>query len=310
MNNSEVIAVQKYRQNILNLIFTIRGKQVMIDENLADLYGIETKYLNRAVKRNPDRFPESFMFQLTKEEYEGLRSQNGTLDPNDALRFQSGTLKTGRGQHRKYLPYAFTEQGVAMLSGVLNTETAVRTSIYIMDAFVQMRHFLIENADLIKRIETVELKQVETDNKVHLLLETMEKKELKPRQGIFFNGQVFDAWKFMSDLVKNAKNSLILIDNYVDESVLSLFAKKKKTVTVDVYTKTISRALQQDANKFNTQYGGLTLHPFDISHDRFLLIDKTEVFHIGASLKDLGKKWFAFSMMDKDSLLIMDKLGV
>ena len=303
-------SVQKYHQNILNLIFTIRGKQVMIDEDLADLYGIETKYLNRAVKRNPERFPESFMFQLTKEEYEDLRFQNGTLKPDSSLRFQNGTLKTGRGQHRKYLPYAFSEQGVAMLSAVLKTETAVNTSVMIMDAFVKMRHFLLENAELLKRISAIEKKQISTDAKVQSLFKAMEKKELKPKQGIFFNGQVFDAWVFISDLVKNAKQSLLLIDNYVDETVLSLFAKKKKGVTVDIYTKNISRALQEDAKKFNVQYGGLALHKFDSSHDRFLLIDKTEVYHIGASLKDLGKKWFAFSKMDKDSLVIFKKLGV
>lgn len=306
MNNSEVIAVK----NIEQKIYTIRGKQVMIDENLADLYGIETKYLNRAVKRNPDRFPEAFMFQLTKDEFESLKYQNGTLDPNDALRFQSGTLKTGRGQHRKYLPYVFTEQGVAMLSAVLKTETAVKTSVMIMDAFVKMRHFLLENAELLKRISAVEKKQIVTDDKVKALLNAMDKRELKPKQGIFFNGQVFDAWMFISDLVKSAKNSLILIDNYVDETVLSLFAKKKKGVTVDIYTKTISRVLQQDAIKFNKQYGGLTLHQFAVAHDRFLLIDKTEVYHLGASLKDLGKKWFAFSKMDKDSLIILEKIGV
>lgn len=303
-------SIQKYQQHIINLIFTIRGRQVMIDKHLAELYGIETKYLNRAVKRNPDRFPESFMFQLTKEEFEGLRFQNGTIDPDESLRFPNSTLHTGRGKHRKYLPYAFTEQGVAMLSAVLNSETAVKASVMIMDAFVQMRHFLMENAGLLKRIQIVEVKQLETDSKVRLLFDAMEKKNLKPQQGIFFNGQVFDAWLFISDLVKKANNSLILIDNYVDETVLSLFVKKKKEVSVSIYTASISRALEVDANKFNAQYGGLSLHNFNASHDRFLLIDKTEVYHIGASLKDLGKKWFAFSKMDKHSLAIFDRLGI
>ncbi len=304
---SEIALTQKF---IESKIYTIRGKQVMIDEDLADLYGIETKYLNRAVKRNPGRFPESFMFQLTKKEYEGLRFQNGTSDETEILRFQNGTLKTGRGQHRKYLPYAFTEQGVAMLSAVLKTETAVATSVMIMDAFVKMRHFLLENAELLQRVRRIENKQLLTDEKVQMLLDAMDKNELQPKQGIFFNGQVFDAWLFVSDLVKSAKSNLILIDNYVDETVLSLFAKKKKSVSVDIYTKNINRSLQEDAKKFNTQYGGLTLHKFDVAHDRFLLIDKTEVFHIGASLKDLGKKWFAFSKMDKDSLVIMKKLAL
>jgi hypothetical protein len=303
-------SIQKYNKQIVDGIFTIRDKQVMLDLHLAGLYGIETKYLNRAVKRNPDRFPESFMFQLTKEEFENLRFQINAINTEDSLRFQNGTLKTERGRHRKYLPYAFTEQGVAMLSAVLNSETAVKTSIMIMNAFVEMRRFLMENADLLKRIQKVETKQVETDSKVQLLLNAMEKKEFRQQQGIFFNGQVFDAWVFISDVIKSAQSSLILIDNYVDETVLSLFAKKQKGVSVTVYTKNISRSLQEDAKKFNAQFSGLTLQPFDAAHDRFLMIDKTEVYHIGASLKDLGKKWFAFSKMNKASLLIFKKLGI
>ncbi|MBW6459293.1 MAG: ORF6N domain-containing protein [Bacteroidales bacterium] len=303
-------SMQKYMQQIINRIFTIRGKQVMIDEHLSELYDIETKYLNRAVKRNPDRFPESFMFQLTKEEHEKLKFLIGTSIEGDYLRFQNGTLNTGRGKHRKYLPYAFTEQGVAMLSAVINSETAIKTSVAIMNAFVEMRYFLMENADLLKRIEKVETRQIITESKVQLLLIAMEKKELKPRQGIFFNGQVFDAWVLISDLIRSAKSSLILIDNYVDESVLSLFTKKKKGVSVSIYTQNISRALKEDAKKFNEQFGGLSLNTFNASHDRFLLIDKTDAYHIGASLKDLGKKWFAFSRIEKDSLVIFKKLEV
>lgn len=299
---------QKYQLQIISLIFTSRDRQVMLDEHLADLYGIETKYLNRAVKRNPDRFPESFVFQLTKEEYESLRFQNGTSLENDALRFQNGTSNKRGG--RRYLPYAFTEQGVAMLSAVLNTETAIKMSVVIMDAFVKMRHFLMENASLLKRIQNIETKQIETESRVQLLFDAMEKQSLKPRQGIFFNGQVFDAWVFIGDLVKSAQTHLILIDNYVDETVLSLFSKKKKRVSVAIYTKNINRALQEDAKKFNDQYGGLSLHSFDAAHDRFLLIDNKEVYHIGASLKDLGKKWFGFSKIEKEALVIFEKLGI
>ncbi|HRS58815.1 MAG TPA: ORF6N domain-containing protein [Bacteroidia bacterium] len=301
-------SISRYEQDIVNLIFTIRGKQVMMDEHLADLYGIETKYLNRAVKRNPERFPEPFMFQLSKEEYDGLRFRIGTSIQDETLRFQNGTLNKRGG--RRYLPYVFTEQGVAMLSAVLNSETAIKMSIVIMDVFVKMKHFMLENAALLQRIHNIETKQIDTDNKVQLLLETMEKQALKPHQGIFFNGQVFDAWVFISDLVKSAQISLILIDNYVDETVLSLFAKKKKGVSVSIYTQNISRALQEDAKKFNSQYGGLSLHTFNASHDRFLLIDNTDVYHIGASLKDLGKKWFAFSKMEKSSVVIFQKLGI
>ncbi len=288
-------SIQKYQQYIINRIYNIRNKQVMLDEHLAELYGIETKYLNRAVKRNPERFPQAFMFQLTKKEYEDLRFQNGTSNERGG---------------RRYFPYAFTEQGVAMLSAVLNSETAVKTSVIIMHAFVEMRHFLLENANLLQRIQHVESKQIETDNKVQILLNAMEEKSLKPQQGIFFDGQVFDAWLFVSELIKSAQNSLILIDNFVDETVLSLFGKKNHNLKVTKYTKTIKRTLLEDVKRFNSQYGGLNISTFDASHDRFLLVDKTDAYHIGASLKDLGKKWFAFSKMGKDSLVIFEKLKI
>lgn len=281
--------------DIQKKILTIRGEQVMIDRDLAEFYGVQTKRLNEQVKRNVERFPESFCFQLSDNEKSELVAN---CDHLEHLKF-SPTL-----------PYAFTEQGVAMLSAVLKSETAVKMSVQIMNAFVAMRRFLVENAGLFQRLDKLELKQIDTSNKVNQILDAMQSKDLEPEQGIFFNGQVFDAWVFISDLVKKAKSSLILIDNYVDESVLSLFAKKKKGVTVDIYTRNISRALKEDVIKFTRQYGGLTLHKFDVSHDRFLLIDKTDVYHIGASLKDLGKKWFAFSKLEKDSLAIFEKLGV
>lgn len=301
-------SIKKYNQQIIERIFTVRNKQVMLDMHLAELYGIETKYLNRAVKRNPGRFPENFMFQLTKTEFEGLRFQFGTSNEAESLRFQNSTSNKRGG--RRYLPYAFTEQGVAMLSSVLNTEPAVKTSVMIMNAFLEMRHFLMENAGLLNRIQQVEIRQVETDSKVQLLLDAMEIKKLRPQQGIFFNGQVFDAWAFISDLIKSVRHSLILIDNYVDDTVLTLFSKKQPEVTVAVYSKNISKALQEDAKKFNAQYGGLSLHKFTQAHDRFLIIDHSDVYHIGASLKDLGKKWFAFSKMEKESVIIFEKLGI
>lgn len=296
-------------KDIENRIFTIRDRQVMLDSHLAEMYNIETKVFNQAVKRNIERFPESFRFQLTEKEWSSLRSQIVTLE-NEFLRSQNATLEDGRGKHRKYLPYVFTENGVAMLASVLKSETAIKTSIAIINAFVDMRRFIFKNAALFQRLEQIEIKQLKTDEKIELVFKALESKKIPPDKGIFFDGQVFDAWVFISDLVKNAKSSLILIDNYVDETVLSLFAKKKKTVSLSIYTKNISRALQEDAKKFNQQYGGLTLHAFDASHDRFLLIDETEVYHIGASLKDLGKKWFAFSKMDKESIVIFKKLGI
>ncbi len=291
-------------RNITGKILTIRNKQVLLDAHLADLYGIETKYLNRAVKRNPERFPDAFMFQLDQIEFDSLRFQFGTSNSSEAG--DPGQTKKRGG--RRFLPYAFTEQGVAMLSTVLNSETAIKTSIAIMNAFVEMRHFLLENAELLNRIQRIESKQIETDDKIQKLLSAMESREIKSNQGIFFNGQVFDAWMFAGDMIKSAKFSLELLDNYIDESVLSLFAKKREGVTVTIYTKQISKTLEEDAKRFNKQFGGLTINEFQYSHDRFLIIDNSEVYHIGASIKDLGKRWFAFSKMQKDSVTIIAKL--
>ena len=183
---------------IQNRIYTIRGVQVMLDMDLAQFYGTETKLLNRAVKRNSERFPEEFMFQLTEYEYEGIRSQLLTLKDSDNLRFQNGT-SSGHGG-RRYLPYAFTEQGIAMLSGVLKSETAIKTSIQIIKAFVAMRRLIVSNAQIFQRLDTLEIKQLETDQKIDHVLDAMESKEIQPKQGIFFDGQIFDAYKFGASL--------------------------------------------------------------------------------------------------------------
>lgn len=288
-------------------IFSLRGLQVMLDAELAELYGVETKVLNQAVKRNIERFPSEFMFQLAESDMENLRSQIATLN-DDSLRSQSVTLKSGRGQHRKYLPYVFTEQGVAMLSAVLKSETAVKVSIQIMSAFVAMRRFLQSNAQVFQRLDTLELKQIQTDKKVDRVLDALDEKTAIPKQGIFYDGQVFDAWKFVSDLVRSAKVSIILIDNYIDDCVLSLFSKRRKGLAVTVLTKNVTKQLEQDVQKFNAQYEPLSIKPFANSHDRFLIIDEKDIYHIGASLKDLGKKWFAFSKLDASSVCILEKL--
>jgi phage regulator Rha-like protein len=209
-------------------IHTIRGLQVMLDNDLAELYQVEAKNLNRAVKRNIERFPVEFMFQLTSEEH-------------NSLRFQIGTLNNTRGQHRKYLPFAFTEQGVSMLSAVLRSETAVQVSIQIMNAFVAMRRFIASNAQVFQRIVTLEVKQVETDKKIDKVLNAIESKDVHPKQGIFFNGQIFDAYRFVSDLFRAAKESIVIIDNYIDDTVLTHLAKRRENVTVTILTKTISK---------------------------------------------------------------------
>jgi hypothetical protein len=290
MENIELIEIE-------NRIFTIRGVQVMLDSHLAEMYQVETKILNRAVKRNEDRFPESFRFQITNIEYENLRFQIGTSN-EDSLRFQIGTLNKGRGQHRKYIPYVFTEQGVAMLSAVLRSETAVKVSIRIMHAFVEMRKLVLGNAALFQRLDRIEFKQMETDHKFEQVFKALESREQLPEKGIFYDGQVFDAWIFISDLIRGAKQSLILIDNYVDDTVLNLFTKRNKGVTATILTKNIGKQLANDLQKHNTQYEPIILKEFTAAHDRFLIIDETELYHLGASLKDLGKKWFAFSKMD------------
>ncbi|MCW9094685.1 MAG: ORF6N domain-containing protein [Ignavibacteriaceae bacterium] len=291
-------------------IYTIRNVQVMLDSDLAKFYGVETKQLNRAVKRNIDRFPEEFMFQLDDNEWESLRYQIGTSN-KDSLRYQNGTsIKKGG---RRYLPYVFTEQGVAMLSGVLKSDTAVKMSVQIISAFVAMRKFIINNAQIFQRIDIVERKQLkhemETDEKFEKVFNALQSKELEPKQGIFFDGQIFDAYKFVSDLIRKAEKSILLIDNFIDDTVLSLFTKRKKNVSVTIYTANLSKTLMTDLKKFNAQYHPVEVKEFKNSHDRFMIIDEEDVYHFGASLKDLGKKWFAFSKFEKKALQILDKLN-
>lgn len=277
-------------------IFTIRDVQVMLDVHLAELYQVETKVFNQAVKRNLERFPEAFRFQLTKSEWEILRSQ-----------FVTSNEDLEKGKYRRYMPYAFTEQGIAMLSAVLRSDVAVQVSIKIMQAFVQMRHTLLNNAGVIQRLENVERKQIEMSGQLEQVFLALEGN--KPRtQGIFFDGETFDAYAFVADLVRKAESSIILIDNYLDDSVLTLFSKRKLGVNVTLYTKTISRQLALDLERYNSQYEPITIKPFSQSHDRFLILDRTELYHIGASLKDLGKKWFAFSKMDLSTSKILEQL--
>ncbi|WP_407484807.1 ORF6N domain-containing protein [Elizabethkingia miricola] len=280
MENKPTIILQE----IQNLIYTIRGRQVMLDSALATLYGVETKNLNRAVKRNIERFPLSFCFQLTEDEAENLRCQIGT-----------SSLNYGG---RRYLPYAFGEQGIAMLSAVLRSEVAVKVSIEIMDAFVEMRRMLISNASLFHRLDKVEVKQLETDQKIEEIFKALESDKLHSEKGIFYDGQIFDAYTFVADIIRSAERSIILIDNYVDDTVLTLLGKRGQSVSATIYTKSIGNQLHLDLQRYNSQYPDIHIHTFAHAHDRFLIIDGTELYHIGASLKDLGKKWFAFSRMD------------
>lgn len=269
-------------QVIENRIYTMRGVQVMVDRDLAELYGVETKRLNEAVKRNIERFPDKFRFQLTDDEKLKLVA--------DCDRFK--LLK-----HSSSNPFVFTEQGIAMISAVLRSETAIEVSIRIMEAFVAMRKYLVANAQLFQRIDRLEMSQLETNHKLDVIFKQLEDKAIKDNQGIFFDGQIFDAYIFISRLIKQARREIILIDNYVDETVLTLLDKRAECVGATIYTHTVTKQLQLDVDKHNSQYQPITIKSFRESHDRFICIDE-KVYHIGASLKDLGKKWFAFSLME------------
>lgn len=273
--------------NIEPLIKVIRGQQVMLDKDLATLYGVETRVLNQTVKRNIERFPDDFRFELSREEC--LRSQI--------------VISNGRGGNR-YSTYAFTEQGVAMLSSVLRSKTAIEVNIQIMRAFVSMRHFMVNNASVFSRLETIEYHQLEmqqhqqeTDKRIDEVFRRLDEGNAKPKQGVFYNGQIYDAYTFVSGLIKSAKKRIVLIDNYVDETVLTLLDKRDNNVSAIIYTQQISRQFQLDIDRHNAQYAPIDVETFRLSHDRFLCIDD-DVYHIGASIKDLGKKWFGFSKME------------
>jgi phage regulator Rha-like protein len=288
--------VEKFDESIIrDRIYAIRGYQVMLDRDLAELYGVETKRINEAVKRNVERFPENFCFQLADHE-------------NDSLRSQFATLKKKRGQHEKYLPYAFTEHGVVMLSSVLRSERAIEINIKVVNAFIEMRKFIQANGQIFQRLDRVELKQIETDKKIDKVFEIMESKNSVPDQGIFFEGQVFDAYNFVSDLFRKAEKAIVIVDNYVDDTVLFHLTKIKKGVQVRIITKSISDQFRLDMKKFQEQYFTIEVKETKDIHDRFIIIDGDIVYHFGASLKDLGRKLFGFTKMDKAGLRLLDKI--
>ena len=280
--------------DIKSKIYTIRNQQIMLDSDLAELYQVETKQLNKSVNRNIARFPERFRFQLSKEEYETV------------LRFQNGTLKDSlsedrRGQHRKYLPFVFTEQGVSMLSAVLRSDIAIEVSIKIIDTFVEMKRVISSNELLFQRFERIEQKLSVHDDNFNQVFKALESRQETQKQMIFYNGELFDAYQFIADIIRSAKQSIVLVDNYIDDNTLTLFTKNQN-VDVLIYTHTISKQLKLDLEKYNAQYKPLEIKNFKNSHDRFLIIDNTVVYNIGASLKDLGKKMFAINKMDSFTL--------
>jgi hypothetical protein len=284
--------------NIKDKIYTIRNMQVMMDRDLAELYGVETRVLNQAVKRNIERFPDEFMFQMTNKELDNWKSQI--------------VISNKETMGLRKLPFVFTEQGVSMLSGVLKSEIAIKTSIAIIRTFISMRNFLLNNINIYQKIESLEKRQilyeVKTDTKINTILDAIEDKSMKAKSGIFYDGQMFDAYAFVSYIIKSAKKSIVLIDNYVDESVLLLLSKRASNCNVTIYTKNITKQLELDLKKYNSQYPTIEIKKFDLSHDRFLIIDENEFYHIGASLKDLGHKWFGFSKMEKETFEMMGRL--
>ena len=271
--------------SIKDKIYTIRNMQVMLDRDLAELYGVETKRINEAVKNNQDKFMDDFYFELTNNEFENLRSKNLTAN------FSKTRIN----------PKVFTEQGVSMLSAILRSEVAVNVSIKIIRAFVEMRKLISQNIALFERFERIENRLTIHDKNFNLLFKALEDKNNIPVQNIFFDGQIYDAYSFVNDLIKLANSEIVLIDNYIDDTVFTLFSKYPN-INFIIYTNNISKQLKLDFEKYSKQYKNIALKTFKSSHDRFLIIDKKDIYHLGASLKDLGKKWFAFSKMSLDSL--------
>ncbi len=292
-------------EEIKNLIYSIRGKQVMLDSDVAMLYHYPTKRINETVNRNKQRFPENFCFQLTDEEYEVLRCKDSIQENFDnSLRSQFATLNenVGRGKHRKYLPYVFTEQGIAMLSGLLKNDIAIQVSINIMNAFVEMRKFLMLNGQVFERLTSMEYKLLEHDKKFDEVFNQLQFEE-NIKQRIFFQGQIYDAYSLIIDIIKRANKKILIIDNYIDDSVLKMLAKKKKHVEVVILTSDKTNIQNIDIQKFNKQYPILKVSKTNKFHDRFIVIDNGEMYHLGASIKDLGKKCFGISKIEDKEII-------
>ena len=286
--------------NIQNLIYIVRGKQVMLDSDLAQLYQVETRTLNQSVKRNIKRFPEHYRFQITREEYENLKSQSVISSFDD-----------GNHGGRRKMPYVFTEQEIAMLSSVLRSDTAIQINIRIMDTFVEIRKYMANNALLYEKVNTIELKQLEyqkhTDEKFDKVFQYIED-HAEDEQKLLFDGQIYDAFSLIASLVQKAQREIILIDGYVDVGTLNLLAKKNTGVDVKIYTYSSAKLTDTDIANFNSQYPMLEVKRTQIFHDRFLVIDGNTVYHVGASIKDAGKKCFGISLW-QDPGMVADLLN-
>ena len=290
---NEDLNVVKYEENnIKNLIYTIRGKQVMLDSDVANLYNYKTKSLNLAVKRNIERFPEEFCFKLSEEEFKNLRFQFETLNK----KINNGNVT------RKYLPYVFTEQGIAMLAGVLKSDIAVNVSISIIKAFVAMKKFIYSNGQIFERLTNIEYKLLEHDKKFDEVFNQLQQEE-NIKQKIFFKGQIWDSYSLIVDIIKTAKTKIVIIDNYIDDTILKMLTKKNKEVEVVILTSNKSNIQNIDIQKFNKEYPILKISKTNKFHDRFIVIDNKELYHVGASIKDLGKKCFGINKIEDKSII-------
>ena len=300
-NENLIIKDDISNEEIKNLIYTIRGKRVMLDSDVAILYHYQTKRINEAVKRNKERFQENFCFQLTTEEIKNIKMPNVVLNlknENNWSQFATSS-KSENIKHRgkKYLPYVFTEQGIAMLSGLLKNDIAVQVSINIMNAFVEMRKFLIQNGQIFERLTNIEYKLLEHDKKFNEVFNQLQVEE-NIKQKIFFEGQIYDAYSLIIDIIKKANKKILIIDNYIDDSVLKMLTKKNNNVEVVILTSEKSNIQQIDIQKFNKEYPILKVAKTNKFHDRFIIIDNEEMYHLGASIKDLGKKCFGINKIE------------
>lgn len=284
-------------QPIQNCIYTMRGVQVMLDADLAEIYGVETRVFNQAVKRNARRFPSRFMFELTEEDWQNLKSQF--------------VMSSGHGGRRSR-PKVFTEQGVSMLSTVLKSDTAIEVSIRLMDAFVEMRKYIGQQLSLDQRLTELEKQhltfQTDTNTRFDEMLRALDSHANLPNEGVFFDGQIFDAHAFVADLVRSASRSIRLVDSYIDDTVFALLTKRKDGVSATIYVGKFGDALKLDLAKYNAQYPPIEIVRVPKVHDRFLIIDDEQLYHIGASIKDLGRQLFAFSRMDSQLEAVLEKL--
>ena len=295
---NSIIPSDVTNEDIKNLIYTIRGRQVMLDSDVAMLYHYDTKNINKAMKRNIERFPKDFCFQLTKEELNQMWFHFGT------------TFENAKYRSEKYLPYVYTEQGISMLAGILKNETAIQVSINIMRAFVEMRKFISANGQVFERLTNVEYKLLEHDKKFDEVFNSLQHEE-NIKQKIFFEGQIYDAYSLIIDIIRKANRKILIIDNYIDDSVLKILAKKNKNVEVVILTSNKCNIEKIDIQRFNKEYPTLKIAKTEKFHDRFIILDSKEMFHLGASIKDLGKKCFAISKVENAEILrLMENIKI